>query len=260
MDPRRAATVSLTLVGLLAAWGARAGAAGVNLRVEPHDVSIGIMFHGAEVRVGATVPRDLPIAVVCLGEEGTVELKVKGKVAGLLWLNVGDATFSSAPSVFLVSTTEDLGECNGTLTSTGVPLGYSALEAKIGLAPTNLPKHRLFLDFLKLKQKEELYAIRPGSAVVKAHADGSLRLSATLTLPARIPPGHYEIFVFACCNGVGELLGSSSFSVTRAGLVRSISDLAQHQALVYGLLAVVVAIGAGILTGMLFGFRSKGGH
>jgi hypothetical protein len=250
----------LATMFLLVAGSARTANAPTKLHVEPREVAIGMLFRGAQVHVEAAVPAGLQVAVACVGEEATVDLKVKGKIGGLLWLNVGDATFTSVPSVYLLSTSADLGECAAHETPGGVPLSYAALESRSGILPETLPKHLLFQDYLKLKQSEGLYAVSLGSVSLEAGDGGVSRLSATLVLPAKIPPGNYRILVLGCRDGQGEFLGSSVVTVSAVGLVRFVSDMAHRQGLLYGALAVLVAIAAGLTVGVLFGLGSKGGH
>jgi len=48
--------------------------------------------------------------------------------------------------------------------------------------------------------------------------------------------------------------------VRQGGVPAFIADLAAEHGRVYGVLAVAVAVGVGLLTGVVFGVGSRGGH
>ena len=95
-------------------------------------------------------------------------------------------------------------------------------------------------------------------------SDGAARYSADCRLPPRVAPGDYDVRVygFKGSGGTrdGEILGSSRIQVKQVGLALLIATLAQESGLLYGITAVVVAIGVGLFTGFVFGLSSKGGH
>jgi len=60
------------------------------LLVDPPRVSARLFYHGETVRVLGSVPGGHEVAIVIRGSEAPVELKLKGKVGGIIWANVGD--------------------------------------------------------------------------------------------------------------------------------------------------------------------------
>jgi hypothetical protein len=79
-------------------------------------------------------------------------------------------------------------------------------------------------------------------------------------LPAKTPPGEYQILVHGFDGENGTLLGTVPLRVVQVGMAASIQNLATQHGLQYGILAVVVAIAVGLLTGVLFGLGSKKAH
>jgi hypothetical protein len=48
--------------------------------------------------------------------------------------------------------------------------------------------------------------------------------------------------------------------VTRTGLVAAVSEMARDHAALYGLMAIVIALAAGLLVGVIFKKGGEGGH
>jgi hypothetical protein len=75
-----------------------------------------------------------------------------------------------------------------------------------------------------------------------------------------VPWGEYQVRLFGFRAGRGELLRAERLSVAPVGLTARVSTLAQSHGLLYGIVAVVIALGVGLLTGLAFGLVSKEGH
>jgi hypothetical protein len=247
-------TASLLLVTARASAAESCGAPGAAIRVEPAEVEVGMFYRGTKLHVEGTAPADCKVALVCLGHESKVELKRKGKVGGLLWMNVGDVAFEHVPSLFLQSS-----ELDGIRPDAPVALGgrlvegYERMEARVLPAGADEEQRRLFHEFVRLKEHEQLYLARSGPA----RASSSI-VSADFWLPASVPPGKYEVQLL---GGRGEPLGvlaASELTVKRVGLAALISSMAQSHGLIYGIVSVVLAIAMGFLTGVLFKASKKG--
>jgi len=66
--------------------------------------------------------------------------------------------------------------------------------------------------------------------------------------------------LFGYHEGMGELLATGKVAVRSAGLANLIASMAQRHGLLYGILSVIVAIGAGFITGVAFSKASKKAH
>jgi hypothetical protein len=64
------------------------------------------------------------------------------------------------------------------------------------------------------------------------------------------------------CFGEDQSISDASteFTVEKVGLPQKLSALAFNHGALYGILSIAVAIVAGIVMGLLFGSKSKGGH
>ena len=83
-------------------------AGGIKAHLTPETVDIGTFFNGTKVYVSGDVSRDSEVVVRLSGMRRDVALKKKGKVLGLLWMNLGSVTIHDVPSMYLVSISKDL--------------------------------------------------------------------------------------------------------------------------------------------------------
>ncbi|MGW8267015.1 MAG: TIGR02186 family protein [Longimicrobiales bacterium] len=238
------------------------GPATLELTLEPSEVRAGMFFDGATVQVTALVPEGLGITVSCRGPEEPVVLNRKGKALGLIWMNVGEVEIDGAPELYLLHASGELGDLATASSLEGLGVGYAALErrAEIKGAGGNGEEADLFGEFVSLKESDGLYVLSEGSVEVGPGPGGRVRVTTEIHLPAKTPPGEYEILVHGFAGQNGSLLGTAPFRVVQVGMAASIRTLATEHGLQYGILAVVVAIAVGLLTGVLFGLGSKKAH
>lgn len=280
-------------VALSAAPAGAADASRPALHVAPASVEVGMLFRGATVHVEGIAPPGRRLAVVCVGKQGKVELKRKGKVWNALWMNVGSVAFDHVPSVLHAYADVDGAAVNGDAIPADLRLGLGAggVESHVVPASADEATHRLFREFVRLKTREGLYSfgklraerlgvaaasgelggapasspvipVSAGGAVLgrSPPADPSLatRVSADFELPASIPPGDYEIRMIGYRDGAAELLASETVTARRVGLALLISSLSEQHGLLYGTLSVLLAVVAGFATGMIFASAKKG--
>ncbi|NOZ02189.1 MAG: hypothetical protein GXP54_09905 [Deltaproteobacteria bacterium] len=258
---RRMMRLALFLV--LCAPSAGAGADEVKktgLTVEPRVVEADILYNGADIEVTGIVPAGSGAAVVCRGKDGEVGLKQKGKVWGVLWMNTGEVTFDGVPSFYQASTSARLADIAPADVLKRLVIGYDAVEAHATLRPEGADKHLLFTQFVKLKESEGLYSFDEGAVRLEPAMEGASRVRAMCHLPAKAQPGKYQVLLFALSKDDGKLVSASGVTLARAGTAAFISSLAVNHGLLYGVLAVLIAVAVGLLTGLVFSLGSKGAH
>jgi hypothetical protein len=221
-----------------------------HLRVDPPQVSVRLFYRGTVLKVHADLPRQQPVAVVFEGAYGHVELKRSGRVWGVLWMTVGNVEFANVPTVYLVSTSGPLASLNSDAARERYGLGYEALATRAG------GDRSLFDEFVKLKEKTGLFSVQEGGVHFEPADSGGVHLSASLLLSPKVPAGQYRIRLVGFDGDNAQCLGSLSVPVEHRGFVRALHDLAFEHGLLYGCIAVVIAVVAGLGTGLIFG---KGG-
>jgi uncharacterized protein (TIGR02186 family) len=255
-----ATTIVLPLLAAAALADAAAADQRPTLTVTPTRIGVSTFYSGAELGVDAVLPAGYRTAVVLHGKESTVDLKRRGRVWGLIWMNVGDVSFERVPAAYLVVSDERLCDLASYPVRARLVLGLNALEDHSLGAGADDERRLLFRELVKLREKEGLFGVAESAVKLQLMADGSQALHTALQLPARIPEGEYELQLWGFHDGDGILLGTTGVTVEQVGATRFLSDLARAHGLLFGLLAVAIALATGLLTGMVFGLGAKKGH
>jgi hypothetical protein len=252
----RIIVLSLALVlGLAAASIAPvAGAAELTFSVEPASVTIDTFYDGRTLAVRGQAPAGSAVVVRVVGEKSELHMKEKGKVFGLLWMNLDSLAFSGVPSVFIAAASTgffDLGPA-------GEALGLSGLEATIGVEGAVADKPALVAELVNLKKQEGLYREDQGLVRLGQGADGSATFSADIGLPSRLSPGTYRVEAFALQGGAVVAQGGSLLPASLVSTPAFLARMAFDHGGLYGVLATIIALLAGLAIGLVF--QSKGAH
>ena len=233
----------------------------IQAHLTPEAVDIGTFFNGTEVYVSGNVSRDAEVVVRLSGMRQDVALKKKGKVLGLLWMNLGSITIHNAPTLYLVYISDDLETTARTQPDKWEDLGFgfAALKKKVDISSAEGDSEEIFGEFLKLKESEGLYAIEPGRVTYGEGESGGKSFEAILQIPPRLTPGKYLVETFAVKDGSVEASTKAELQVKQVGFPAFVSGLAFKRGALYGLLATIIAIAAGLLMGVLFK-GEKGAH
>lgn len=248
--------VSLALVILPARLSGTEGST-PTVRIEPAEIQMGFSYNGASVQVTGSVPAGHEAAVVCTGEEGPVELKKRGKVGGVLWMNVGDLTFERVPSLYMVATTGRLEDLAPPATLAKLGVGYDALSRRVVGTGGEADGRRLFSELIKLKESHGLFSQREGAVEVEKRAGDVEWITTSCRFPTKIPPGIYRIRVYLFKNHEGRLIHNGTVEARQVGLASAITRLSKERGLLYGIVAVVIALAVGLLTGFVCGLGTK---
>ncbi len=260
MDIRKYGLV-LTAVVVLALTLGFAGDAHAMLTAKAnHDhISIDFFYHGSSVSVkGLSDPgRDLVVKIT--SPEGHQVLKKKGKVGGILWMNVGTLTFEKTPNLYEVFTTKKLDEMLSADEREKYVIGYPALEKHIEIDGMTNETERAdwFGQFVKFKEATKLYASQESTVETKTLPDGHMEYYVMTAWPYQAAPGEYTVTVYATKGGKIVEQAESHVNVEQVGMVKTLATMAKNNAAVYGFLSIGIALGAGFGVGMIF--RKGGG-
>ena len=112
--------------------------------------------------------------------------------------------------------------------------------------------------FVKLKKSEGLYAEENNAVTYAPAGNGTREFKAVYSFPRSTAKGNYQIKATAVADGARAREQSRSFQVEEVGFTRLVDDLATNRRLTYGILAVLIALVAGGVMGILF--KSRGSH
>lgn len=226
----------------------------VNFKLDRYVIEIGAFYDGTNIHAKGTVPQGSDVVIRISGHPEDLALKKKGKVMGVLWMNVSDLTFHHAPSVYMLYTSPGAKQY---MEDPGLPFTFAALKDRVEISPKGEDSDFLFKEFLKLKEEEHVYALNESAVQFVKDTDQGTEFKATLAIPPKMKKGDYEVDVYAVKDG--NLLGSAStdLKIRYVGFPGLLDNLAFNHALVYGILATLIAIAAGLFIGAIF--KDKGG-
>jgi uncharacterized protein (TIGR02186 family) len=251
--------VPLLLAGsILALPGATPQEAPGSLTVEPSRVDVRMLYHETTVHVTAPVPTGAEVAILLVGEKHTLALKRKGKVFGVIWMNVGDVTFEAVPDVYLLSSTCALDDVATPDVLKRLDLGFDALDAR---SAASAQADSLFGELVQLKERDGLWGVsEDGVTVEPAGGNGGAVATTDFVLRAKVPPGEYRVLAYTFEGSAVTLSGEGRVRVAQGGVAAFIADLSERHRLLYGVMAVLIAGAAGLLTGVVFGRGARKGH
>jgi hypothetical protein len=242
------------ILGILAGQPYLGHTAEPTLKLLPSVVQISAFYDGATVNIESNIPTDAEALIIVRGEEEDLHFKKKGKAGGVLWMNIGDITFHHALKAYMIYASRD--DAN-MIESPDLNLGFDALEEQVSISPSTEDKDFFYQEFLKLKQGEKLYA-KATDAIHYGFAENNIKsVQAALSIPARMAPGNYTVELFAIRDKKIVGRASESLQIKQVGFPAQLSGLAFNHSLLHGVLAVLVALAAGLFVGILF--KGKGG-
>lgn len=257
MSKRLFLPVIMVCTGLMWHLDVARAATHLQIRLAPNVILMGATYNGTKLLVSAAIPKDAEAFVRVTGELEDVKLKKKGRALGLLWMNLGSVNIRQAPNVFLLCPSKALQRNQENWHRLG--LGFEALKGRVGVTPASEDKDALFKEFVKLKESKELYAVYE-NAIAYGSTSGSMKpFTATVRIPSDMPQGVFKIEVFAIRDDTLLATGTQEMKVAEVGLPAMMSSMAFDHGTLYGIVAVMVAILAGLLTGVVFK-GGKGAH
>jgi uncharacterized protein (TIGR02186 family) len=208
-----------------------------------------IFVYGAIARDRLPGPQDADIGVVVLiaGPSAPVVVRRKQRTLGI-WVNRDMEVIDAAPSYYAIATSAELYD---TISHTEdlrrrVSLGY-ALRF-VGAASEGETREAFLDAVVRLRRDSGLYVIAPQGVEV---IEGTL-FNARFSLPANIVEGVYSARVLLTRNREVVDAFDAQIDVAKAGIERWLFDLSRERSLLYGLMAIAVALTAGLAASETF--------
>ncbi len=242
------------LAAVLPASAAPAAPAELKVKLAPNLVQIGMFFGGTSVTLQGRVPAGCQVAVVLEGPRAESRFKIKERVLGFLWMNHGHVVFQQVPSVYLVYASGGLSPRQADRAG----FGYHALRRQVRILPGGGEDPAfLWSELVKLKEEQGLYHWQPRGVLLGPAQGGRRPFHARLTISSQMPVGDYQVWTLVLRGGKVVARRRELLHVRETGALAQLSNLARNHGLLYGLLAVLVAIGAGLLMDLLFGTKKS---
>lgn len=224
-----------------------------------HDhIKIDFFYHGSTVSVRGTTEPGTDLIIKIASPEGHETLKQKGKVAGLLWMNVNTLKLEQVPNLYSIHSTKKIEDLLGEGEAEKYVIGYPALSRHAELIPAvgEDEKSKWLSEFIKYKESSKLYATSSGKIEMK-EKDGKQEYYINTAWPYQAPPGDYLVTVYAVKDKKVIEKAEAKVLVEQAGIIKTLSNMAKNNGALYGIISILAALGAGFGVGMVF--RKGGG-
>jgi uncharacterized protein (TIGR02186 family) len=191
------------------------------------------------------------VVVVVEGTPFPIVVRRKSDVAGV-WVNTSSVTFGSVPSYYAIASTRPIEQVAGP----GVLERHAIGLQHIKMTPSGAARSG-FKDYevaafrsavIRLKKKDNLYVLAPNGVEFV----GRSLFRSTIALPANVPVGPLVARTYLFRNG--EVISAHIARVTlhRTGIEWLVHNFAFVYPMSYGLIAVLIAVGCGLLASAYF--------
>lgn len=223
--------------------------------VSQHEVQVRQGFRGTELLLfgailtpeGTRAGQDYDIVVALKGPTRSIVLREKSRIAGI-WVNADSAEFRSAPTFFAVASSKPIASIVDDKTAAIYELGLPWLQ----LSPIGSynPKEqtRMSAGLVDLMSREGLYQQDQRGVSISEQ----VLYQARISLPSSVQTGTYTAETFAINHGRVVASAISRVVVKKQGFERVVAQFAEQNGLLYGLIAVALSVGMGIVAGRLF--------
>jgi uncharacterized protein (TIGR02186 family) len=232
----------------------------VEADVSARNIAVTSSFNGTEIVIfGAIDGSQQPSAesgyydviVVVEGVPSRQVVRRKSNVAGL-WLNTASATFDNVPSYYAVASTRPIDEIapEDFRTLHGVGLQHLKYTPAVGQKdPLSSEDLKAYRDaMMRLKRKDGLFIERPYGVIFT----GKSIFRASIVLPANVTVGPFDTRVYLFREEKQLSRFTVRLTLEREGLERHLHAFAYRLPTLYGIVTVMIAVGAGLLASTVF--------
>lgn len=239
------ARIAAVVLGLLAV--APAARAQLVADLSEHLVAITTGFVGTDVLLFGAIEGTGDVVVVVRGPPRTEVVRRKARIAGI-WINEHEMVFNNAPSFYVVASAKPLSDVLSPVARVRHEIGFDYLHLVPARAAAQQEVEEFRRALIRNKQREELYLEETG----KVSFLGARLFRTRIYFPSNVPTGTYTADVFLVRDGNVVSAQSTPLVVGKVGFGAELFDFAHRRPVLYGILAVVVALSAGWMAGVAF--------
>ncbi len=214
-----------------------------------------ITVFGAVRRDASTVPRasDYDVVVTVVGPRADQVTRLKDRTFGV-WVNREARTFNDVPSAYTALSNRPVEDIAHPALLRRLQIGIDHLlageaPAQGVEAPEPDPQDAIFeRAFLRLQRDSQVYQEASDAVTI---IDNTL-FRARATFPADVPLGVFEVNVYLFSGGVMLAQEEVGILVRKTGFEQFIFRMSQRDQLMYGLIAVLIALFTGWLGSVVF--------
>jgi len=251
----------IAAVAILSAHGP-ASAEGLIADLSKHRVDITIGFTGADVLLFGATGSKGDVVVVVRGPAGATVVRRKARVAGI-WINKDRRVFNGVPAFYTLSASKPLKQIISTAVAKRHGIGLDNLGIRGADKNPSASETPIFqAALLRIRRNNKLYSAPQGrnacSDKTLIDEPGTVRFlgerlfRTTVCFPSNVPVGNYLVQVFLIRDGQVVSAQTTPLFVNRTGIEAAVFDFAHRWPALYGLIAVVLAVMAGLAAGQIF--------
>lgn len=235
------------LLALLLLLPAQARAQPLVADLSQHLIAITTGFSGAEVLLFGATEGEGDVVVVVRGPDTSTVVRRKTRELGI-WINSAQVTFTGVPAFYRMASSRPLAE----ITSPQVRARHQLGVENLRFATVRPRSPQEVADFrtglLRNREREELFVPEPGRVTFL----GPRLFRVPFRLPANVPTGAYQVRTLLIQNGEVVAEQVTPMFVSKIGVGADVFEFAHRQPAIYGILAVLIAIGAGWAASAVF--------
>ena len=220
-----------------------------SVAIQSNFTGTSLTLFGGVIRDGRTVgrPQGYDLVVVVRGPSEDIVVQRKGRFQGI-WLNRDSLVLTDVPAYYAVQSNRALSLIAGEAQLKQRGIGLTALSFAPERAVQEVEQLAFNTALIRLRLDNRLFSEAPSGV---NFLNDSI-FSSRIALPANIRVGEYRVQLFLFRDGAMLASHELPFTVYKTGFEASISNLAEQRPLLYGVLAVLVAVFAGWAAGFLF--------
>ena len=254
---RKMVTTLALCAGICAASAVGEETAGeeVVAALSQNRIAITANFDGSEIFVFGAIKRQSPppdeqlgVVITVAGPLERTIVRRKERVFGI-WANVDAVEVDAAPTFYAVATSGPIADILTYLDDLRHKIRIEQMIKSVG-APMHVEDAQAFPEaIVRIRKRQGLYIEIPETVEIK---DETL-FGTHVALPANLVEGEYTATIYVTRDRHVVDKESITINVHKVGLERLIYSLAHERPLLYGLLAVLLAVMTGWVASVAFG-------
>ncbi len=210
-------------------------------------VSITADFDGSEILVYGAVKRNAPapddpieVIITVEGPATPVTIRKKDRRAGI-WINTEAVEVDAAPSFYAVATTGPLRHILTETEDLRHRITLPRVIRAVGAATEDGGPDEFIDAMQRIRLSESRYKVLQGAVELTEQT----LFRADIVLPSNLTEGEYRVRIFLTRGGRVVDAQDRVVGVRKEGLERLLFNMSREQPLIYGLLSLLMAAGAG---------------
>lgn len=220
----------------------------VVLGLSKDKVSITTSFNGSEILIFGAVKREEPIkaeplqvVITVAGPSSPVVVRRKAKWNGIIWVNTDTVEVDAAPSFYAVATSAPMRDSISETENQRYKVTIDHAIRSVG-APMDIADSQSFTDaVIRIRKNENLYQTLEEQVAF----DEQTLFRTAIDMPANLTEGRYATRIFLTRGGRVVSMYETEIDVRKVGLERFLFSLSREKPMVYGVMALAIAVAAG---------------